>query len=120
MEKRDILGWTKTDFEIAVDDWTADHKGDDILDGLTFNPAEYDDDAQQWIALAEDNKCTYILQANIDETIELHYIGTNEKQRHLKDQIEAAQKQAQAKNESIAVEKAQQKEKQAIRKDRDK
>lgn len=75
MEKRDILGWTKTDFEIAVDDWTADHKGDDILDGLTFYPAEYDDDIQQWIAMVEDNDCTYILLANTDGFIEIHDLG---------------------------------------------
>lgn len=64
-------------FDNMVEDWKADHAGDEEYTDLVYaGSPEYDDELKRWYLPCEDAKCVYALVDAGCGNIEIEYIGT--------------------------------------------
>ena len=64
-------------FENMVEDWKADHAGDEEYTDLVYaDSPEYDEELKRWCLLCEDAKCVYALVDDGFGNIEIEYIET--------------------------------------------
>lgn len=65
--------YTADDFALMVDDWIFNETP--MMDDLVLDGDPYYDDGF-WQQVAHDDKCHYLLVADADGCIDIHYLGT--------------------------------------------
>lgn len=65
--------YTADDFALMVNDWIFNETP--MMDDLVLDGDPYYDDGI-WQQIAHDDKCCYLLVADADGCIDIHYLGT--------------------------------------------
>lgn len=67
----------KTDFEIMVTNFMADHVGEYADDPLIIDGSEFNNESLGWVCYAHDSKTNYMLwDAGHDGNIRIEYVTT--------------------------------------------